>query len=61
MNLDDNIRLIKEKAGMININALNEEPKQHYIDIVEILTLINDLEIPIKVQMQHKNRITYYE
>ena len=61
MNLDDNIRLIKEKAGMININALNEEPKQHNIDIVQILTLINDLEIPIKVQMQHKNRITFYE
>jgi hypothetical protein len=37
MNLDDNIRIIKQKAGKIDINALNDEPKRHYIDIVELL------------------------
>ena len=61
MNLDDNIRIIKQKAGKIDINALNDEPKRHYIDIVELLALINDLEIPVKINMQEKNRIKYYE
>jgi len=61
MNLDDNIRIIKQKAGKIDINALNDEPKRYYIDIVELLALINDLEIPVKINMEEKNRITYYE
>ena len=61
MNLDDNIRIIKQKAGKIDINALNDKPKRYYIDIVELLALINDLEIPVKINMEEKNRITYYE
>ena len=46
MILNDQIERIKEIEQKIDINILNEKPSKYFTDIVEILMIVQDMEIP---------------
>ena len=46
MILIEQIERIKEIEQKIDINILNEKPSKYFTDIVEILMIVQDMEIP---------------
>ena len=52
MTLDQNIKSIKDKAEHIDKNSLFTNPEVYFDDIIDLITMIEELETPTKIDIK---------